>query len=675
MRDPLLDMAQREGRINEAQDRAKSISDFDQATKSLAAQCVEFVAQCKLDDPESTIPAAFLDYLGTSGEFSDVATHGARDGLRNGLLACLGGYEHALRDVSALLLARAAAAALVQGLNAAHVPAVTLVPNLFHLCAVDPLAYDALIAALKEALKQDEPARKATLAYLGECVDDINQNPGQFVYEEDRETFDRHVREWRENPLIADVWRGSAGQQFLPSFGRLNFVDAVLGPAPVETLEVLDRLRFPEPLDWVLTRDWIRHDRKRISELTRAAPSSVDGDGAWNGSIVALLLLKEADNHCRDYWRAIRRNDADVGGAQELISSWLMELAAIVMRRNDGVFLATHWLLMKSVDERVDRAASGEDDRLPQLDLIGWIGSGLAEAGLKSQDLSSAPHPTAYPNVEGGSQRPGDAGSLDLLALTSMLDQMDDKTVLDSRVLLSRLDDLLDKRDSSFDVDVTFDVGVIGFVDSSIGYLLAMEDCADRWKRSWDRLTEQRRIVQHWQHTKDGDALAPSLFLVRAGLAALDWLCSDSSDRREVAQTLWRTMFDALRECWLTITLTHLAQSVERDIGRLFSRHPAVFGASFTRPDSNLPYGQLLADDLEILGGDDVLMARCCELVSRNLQDQTHLHDALRCNKGQGESVLRQFVCWQELERRVMRKPQLLEAVERILADVGKGEA
>ena len=239
----------------------------------------------------------------------------------------------------------------------------------------------------------------------------------------------------------------------------------------------------------------------------------------------------------------------------------------------------------------------------------------------------------------------------------------------DSQTLWSQLDGLLANRDLGFEAEATLDVGVTGFVDSSIGYLLAMDDCTDRWKQSWHLLAEQRHIVQHWRHTKDGNALAPSLFLVRVGLAALDWLCWESVDRREVAEVLWRAMFDAVRECWLTVSVTHLAQSVERDIGRLFCRHPTVFGASIAAPDSNLPYSQRLADDLGMLGGDDALMARCCELVSRNLPDQAHLHEALRRNSCQGETVLRQFVRWQQFERRVKRQPQLCQAVEKILAE------
>ena len=675
MIDPSLDMdgsARREGRIHEAVRQTKNIADVEQATKSLASRCLTFVRQRKLTDSASTIPSAFLAYLGAASEvFPGAAAHDVRAGLRNGLDACLGYYEHEMRDVAALFLGRAASAALVEGLCAADPPADTLVPRLFRLCGVDSLSYDALTAALAGALSEDEQAREAMFTYLRQCVNDINQHPGKFIYQQDREPFTRYVQEWGESPSIVDLWRESAGQHFLPTFDRLNFVDVLLRVVPAETLEVLDRLRFPQPIDWILATNSIRYDRDRMIELVQLAPNSVDCDGKWNGSVLALLLLRETDNHCRELYRTVDQNDADFRDVQDLLHSWLTQLAAVVVGRDDGMFLAAHWLLMKSMDERFGRRSWGEGAFLPQLEMVGWIGSTLVEAGLRGRNIASALHPNVEHSAEGGSLRGFcETVSLDTLALTELLDRLADDSVPDSRMLLSRLDGLLANRALGFEVEATFDVGVTGFVDSSIGYLLAMEDCTDRWKQSWDLLAEQRRVVQHWRHTKDSNALAPSLFLVRAGLAALDWLCSESFNRREVAETLWRTMFDAVRECWLTISVTHLTQSIERDLGRLFCRHPTVFGASTAKPDSNRPYSQLLADDLRTLGGDDALMARCCELVSRNLQDQVHLHDALRCNSSQGSASLRQFLCWQDLERRVKRQPQLRQAVEKILAEM-----
>lgn len=649
-------------RIGVATRRSDDIADFGSVTDNLASRCLDFVRQRDLEGADVSIPLAFLGYLGPSSEvFPDVTDREIRNGLREALDACLGRYDHELRDVSALLLGRAASAALVQELKAASLPADTHVSQLFQLCEVDPLAYDVLTAAVERALKEGDRVSVKMLAYLAGRIDEINLSPGKFVWKSEDESFYRYVMEWRETPSIIDLWRGS-GEQFLPNFGQLDFINAALRAVPAETLRVLDQLRFPQPLDWILTNGSVRRDRDRMTELIRLAPSSLESDGLWNGSILALLLLKEADNHCRDLWRTAHKNAGDLGETRELIYSWLKRLAAVVVSRSDGTFLSTQWLRMKSADERVERGSRDKDGLLPQLEMVGWLGRGLAEAGLRGRDIERR-----------GSLRPNDrASGLDDLASMAVLDQVGDSEGDRSQAYLSRLDGLLRSRDPSFEVEATFDIGLTGFVDSSIGHLLATaEDCPERWRRSWNLLVEQRRRVLHWPHTKDSDAIAPSLFLVRVGLAALDWLCSEASDHRHVAEALWQTMFQAVCECWLTVTVTHLVEPIERDIGRLFSRHPAVFGAKSAEPDSNRPYSQRLADDLGALGGDDVLMARCCELASRNLHDQRLLHDALRRNAGRGCAVLAQFLRWQDLERRVKKQPQLRQAVERILADMG----
>ena len=162
--------------------------------------------------------------------------------------------------------------------------------------------------------------------------------------------------------------------------------------------------------------------------------------------------------------------------------------------------------------------------------------------------------------------------------------------------------------------------------------------------------------------------MAPSLFLLSTGLAALDWLCSESNSRQDEAEKLWRIVFDAAQECRLTISVVHLLRRIDRDVGRLFARHPAVFGNSdsggLRRP--NRDYSDILANDLSMLGGDDVLVARCCELVSRNLNEPGVLDQALKCNSNLGHALLKQFVRWQELERDVKRESKLLEAIRKM---------
>ena len=91
--------------------------------------------------------------------------------------------------------------------------------------------------------------------------------------------------------------------------------------------------------------------------------------------------------------------------------------------------------------------------------------------------------------------------------------------------LFGRLDSLLASRDPEFESEFYLDGGTPGLPASCFGRMLAHEERpAGRWRRSWDLLVEQRRRTQHWGHTKDADALAPSVFLLAVGTAGIDWL-------------------------------------------------------------------------------------------------------------------------------------------------------
>ena len=217
---------------------------------------------------------------------------------------------------------------------------------------------------------------------------------------------------------------------------------------------------------------------------------------------------------------------------------------------------------------------------------------------------------------------------------------------------------------------------------SCFGRLLAATGRpAERWRQSWDLLVEQRRRVQYWQQTQDGDALAPSEFLLAVGLAGIDWLLSPAESRRDEAGRLWREVFDGARDCWLTISVQHLTEQIERCIGGLFARHPRVFcdapgdaDTSAREPvDRNESYAELLSQDLDALGGDDLLVAVCCRNVFHNGASLGDLNDVLRRDSGHLDAILRQFERWQQLERKVRRRPQLVEALSRFRKEIIAG--
>lgn len=503
------------------------------------------------------------------------------------------------------------------------------------------------------------------------------------------------VDEWCSKPSIGKLWRDRESPVPL-HYSALTLIPAILPADRAAFLERLDGFRFPYPIHQILQYPAILHDRDEIAALLEVAPACSDDGRSWNGKLVVLLVLQTAEAHCHACWEAMQRAvDADRGDSEAeektrtLLSSWLEELGRIVMARPDGRFLGSQWLFMKFADERLERAlrrhaGHGREHLLRQVDLIDWIALGLSGAGLTIEAISGLvdlPDSTVTePPVPARSDSGDDEGGhprLAALSAMSLIGGMTGKASAEDRgTLLDRLDALLVSRDPAFEDESLADGGARGLPASRFGHLLANEgEPAERWRRSWELLVEQRRRAQHWRRTQDGDALAPTLFLLDAGAgtAGIDWLLSEWIHRgnADKARRLWRELFEGARDCWLTMPTRPLGEDVGRYVGRLFARHPRVFGDDAGERNASEPdvkdisgdYGDLLARDLEHLGGDDLMVALCCLNARRNGASPAIIDKVLKRNSGYLDAVLRQFERWQQLERKVRRRPEIVEAL------------
>ena len=335
--------------------------------------------------------------------------------------------------------------------------------------------------------------------------------------------------------------------------------------------------------------------------MLEEAPSCSDDGQSWNGRLTALLVLEAAEAHCHKLWRTASKAEAEgkadrelMSQTEESLSSWVHDLAAIVMTRQDGRFLGSQWLLLKVADERSDRACRGHvgdrgSEQLRQEVLIEWIAAGLSKGGLEGRDIEAL---VEFPDSSGGrnaspvrtvrSDEGPEAPRLAALSMSGLLDHMIDETSSrDVGRLLERLDTLLGLRDPAFESECVLATDARGLSGNSCGYLLAnADDPCERWQKSWNLLVEQRRRAQHWRKTKDGDAVAPSLFLLAAGTAAIERLTSFRYRNVNDEKELWRAVFDGARDCWLTVLMTAFSGQIEAHVGRLFALHPTVFDAS-----------------------------------------------------------------------------------------------
>ena len=218
---------------------------------------------------------------------------------------------------------------------------------------------------------------------------------------------------------------------------------------------------------------------------------------------------------------------------------------------------------------------------------------------------------------------------------------------------LARLDEAREFEEEAMDM------GTTGFPASCVSYLLAnAEDPAERWRQSWHALSQRRTA---WRQTKvRRDGPVP---VVASGIAALDWLCSEADARRIDPGKLWRVLFDAVRECRFKLpTCPSVSRTTSGDCSLGILHDPNAKKA----PERNSPYSELLATDLNALGGDDVLVAACCEFAYRN--GATASASDVAARRGQGLCAASNS--HQEVERNARKNPDLAKAVNKMRMEI-----
>ena len=634
----------------------------------------------------------------TSLPFELVHDVNGRRSLEDGFMALLENREHHRKNVAAWLFGTSLANAIVKQFAVADESTGRLLLGVWKLVGSNELMGMAFGETLPKLLGQSPLVFDAILSDLKTRFNDINRDPGIGTYSVERQAFNSFVSTLRSEKSILEIWL-ARDPWFPVHYDLLGLVPVILPVDRRRVLDLVDSFDFPHPIRQILQCPTILHDRGEISALLEEAPICSDDKRSWNHRLTVLMILEAAEHHCHELGR-IARGTEDPDGAPlatmedttAVLSSWVDGLAQIVMGRGDGQFLGSQWLLLKTIDERADRATgvNAEDqrqDHLRQDDLIEWIALGLSKAGLSGGDLAALVDFPDIPKPGKISPAPPDPPDtrqypvrLGCHSMMTVLDHMINEGYgVDSGKQLALLDALLAVRDPAFEKEATLSPTAGDLPANSCGFLFARADEPSlRWRNSWDLLIEQRRRVQHWRETQDGDASAPSLFLLAAGTAGVDWLTNNG--RRDKAGDLWHEVFAGARECWLTIFLTHLVERVETHIGRLFARHPMVFGQFEGHDDCSKPetapavadYSEVLARDLGFLGGNDLMLAICCLNAFRNGAGPTTINRVLKGDSGQIDALLKQFERWQRYERPVRRRNDVLEELASMRTEIAR---
>ena len=636
--------------------------------------------------------------------FKEIADVNRRDLHRNAFAALVEGRERRDTNVMAWLLGKALAKVLIACLESSDEMPKCPVAGFQRFASSHDVTHFAFEESLQTLLCEHPSALAGILFDLERHVETIMHDPGIGTYTSERKAFNHAIEAWRSKRSISELWK--MREHWVPvRYSELETVSCIVSVDRAAVLERLDRFDFPHPVRQVLEHRAILHDRDEISALLEAAPSSSEDGRTWNHRLSTLLVLATAESHCHELWRAARRvheqggdANADAGILEETeatLFSWLEELAAIVMARSDGTFLGSQWLLLKVADERMDRtrrrhAVDRGRNELRQDDLIEWIALGLSKAGLQGREIealvefpesSGLDYVSPVKAVSSGDRQ--ETPRLGALAMSVLLDHMiGEASSNEVEKCLEQLDALLAFRDPAFEVEAIVSPDARGLPANCCGFLFAnANDPVELWQQSWSLIIEQRRRVQHWHETKDGDALAPSLFLLAAGMSAIEWLISSQDRDSSKERKLWRAVFDGARECWLTILLAPFSGQIEVHLGRLFALHPRVFDASPVGNDvcSDLEgtvvdegYSECLARDLSALGGNDLMLVVCFLNAAHNGASLGAMHEVLKWHEGHVDDVLRQFEKWQEVERSPRRNPDLVQELAELRTELAQ---
>ena len=709
MRDPMLDGASAYlvayRNVGEAERReAGELAEADKIVAGLVAWCqrllrydTNFIVDWEEGNELSTLLLLPSD-LSPFRAFDKIADVNRRNVLREAFDDLLNNNGRRDSNVMAWLLGEAFAKALVECLEQSNEMRIFPISGFQNLASSHDVTYFAFEESLQPLLRDHPSAFAAILSCIEGYIEKIVQDPGIGAYSIERETFNRAIEEWRSKPSTKELWRTS--EYWIPVHYRiLDLVSCIASVNRAEVLKYLDRLDFPHPVRQVLESKSILHDREEISAMLKDAPSCSDDGQSWNHRLTALLVLKTAETHCHElWWAACKAQDESNTDAkimqqtEKTLSSWFHQLGAVIMARRDGRFLGSQWLLLKIADERMERARRSDmKDRrtteLQQEQVIEWIALGLSKAGLQGRDIEglvdfpkSSSDRNGSPATTDQSDEGSDTPRLGAISMSALLDHIiGEQSSTGVGKLLKQCDTLLEMRDPAFEAEGILATDSRGLPANCCGYLFAnANNPAERWQQSWNLLVEQRRRAQHWHEMNDGDALAPSLFLLAAGTAAIEWLIQFRNRNLNDKKELWRVVFDGARDCWLTVLIAPFSGQISTHVGRLFALHPRVFEAPpigngiLRQPDGavvNESYSERLSDDLYSLGGNDLVLVACLLNAYYNGVSLATMIEVMKCHEGHVDNVLKQFEKWQRVERSARQRSDLVEKVAKLRAD------
>ncbi|ABQ27092.1 hypothetical protein [Geotalea uraniireducens] len=536
------------------------------------------------------------------------------------------------------------------------------------------VAAEAFLEGVTSALVRENA--DCVHAALNDLVDNIAEQPELCVYSSERERFCQAVEDWKEEADLSKVWSLNAFEYFPVYCESIGVLEAVRRSDPSQYLKLLELTALPPAIENAFRRLDIFYDFDVILQLLSVAPSILEPDGnnrVWNRKLTAPILLNKGLEHIRDLADVIfRTNDEERDKAESIrdreAHSLLCRLTEALLGRQDGTFLAVHWMC-HLIGTNGPKPWSNTDRWTPIPSTIEAVASGLHSKGIQLEDIVNLFPKYAIPKGDdliklhqsgiGDLDRHAKPSGLDiLLAYLWIINQADTEISLKDEMTLNFFETLLVRQDGGLYIAIPEACPTVREYYPALLYA-THDHPVETWSKSWALLSEQRRLFRHrWSDDTVPRSEDPSFCLANIGLATVDWLISPEVANFDQALPLWRTIFDAVFN--VVITPPSFNNDHWRNlIAKLFSRLPLV-----STPSDR---SSIVVEYLLRLGGDDELFIWC---LANACQNGALISDVALTIKHSGADLRNRmdaYIKWEGRDSNRRKNDKVMEVCQNLL--------
>jgi hypothetical protein len=535
---------------------------------------------------------------------------------------------------------------------------------------------EAFLVELSDAYNSH---RKETLS-AGICTiaRNIKKHPEACVYRNERKRFLQALENWEKEANFAEVWESHQFEYFPFHCDSAGVLDVLRRTNPKEYLVLLDEIRLPPVTEDALRLIDISEDIEAILELLALTPpvtlSEADGEFKWNGNIGAAYLLETALDYAKRLTDVdpnfFEREVGEAAKREKEVAAVFTEVTSVLLDRQDGLFLAIHWMchLLRSQRQRRHQGAG------PVPEAIEALTTALKSTGVKLCNFSKI-----FPNLLSCEKL-----KLNLLQLEGIgdLDRYAKPSGIDLFWAALRVHTASDQitppaADEAYfetfqSLLIRQDGGLCLTAPEShpeshlwlVALMYAMdENPFEKWLMTWKLLVEQRRLFRHrWSDDRTMWAEDPSFYLANVGLLLIDWLISPEIGKGKDAARAFGAVFDTV----LDVAISPPGFKKDRWrylLSSLFSRQPHI-----AQEEAN---GIVAGRQLARLGGDYELIVWCLANLLLNGADVRQVSSEFERQNGIAlKGILEDFIFWESRESNRRPNLKLIEEAQGIISQI-----